>query len=86
MTTYKQLVADHEEYLEGQRQNARTWRVWSRKRSQWWGPNSCGYTSDPAKAGRYTEAEAREIERQSSYGPEHLRSVAVAPLAYEVTA
>jgi hypothetical protein len=51
--------------------------IWSRKRSQWWGPNSVGYTSDKSKAGRYTEAEAREIEAQSSYGPEHLRSVAV---------
>jgi hypothetical protein len=36
-----------------------------------------GYTSDKSKAGRYTEAEAREIEARSSYGPEHLRSVAV---------
>ena len=52
--------------------------IWSRKRSQWWGPHADGYTTDQAKAGRYTEAEAREIERQSAYGPEHLRSVAVA--------
>jgi len=27
----------------------------------WWGPNSCGYTQNLYEAGRYTEAEAREI-------------------------
>jgi hypothetical protein len=82
MTTYAQLVADHQEYLEGQRQHAidagaPMYLVWSRKRAAWWGPNCRGYTTDRTQAGRYTEAEAREIERQSSYGPEHLRSVAV---------
>ncbi len=33
-----------------------------------------------------TEAEAREIEAQSSYGPEHLRSVAVEDRAWGVAA
>ena len=51
--------------------------VWSRKREAWWGPNRCGYTTDRTAAGRYTEEEARQIERQSAYGPEALRSVAV---------
>ena len=75
MTTLKQLVADREEYLDGQ---AHTHVVWSRKRSQWWAPNARGYVKHIEHAGRYTEEEARQIERQSAMGPEHLRSVAMA--------
>ena len=82
MTTFKQLVADHEEYMDGQRQNAveagAAFLIWSRKRQAWWAPNGRGYTTDRAEAGRYTKAEARVIERQSAYGPEDQRSVAVA--------
>lgn len=51
--------------------------VWSRKRRAWWGPHRMGYASCLDWAGRYTEAEARQIEAQSAHDPAHLRSVAV---------
>ena len=80
MTTYKQLVADHEEYVEGQQENARDaarYVIYSRKRRAWWAPKASGYVAHLDQAGRYTEAEARQIEAGSSYGPEHSRSVAM---------
>lgn len=81
MTTLKQLVADHEEYMEGQRERAvasgAAFLIWSRRHDAWWRPDRMGYTTDRTEAGRYTETEARQIERQSAYNPEALRSVAV---------
>ncbi|GAB1344994.1 hypothetical protein [Gemmatimonas sp.] len=50
--------------------------VWSHKHGAWWGPNHCGYHSQLAYAGVYTEAEARAIAIDSAYGPEHERSEA----------
>lgn len=90
MTTVKQMVADHEEYLDGQgevaaeraastgltRETAHV--IWSRKRSAYWLPSGSGYTTELSQAGVYSEHDALEIERQSAHGPEHTRSVAVA--------
>lgn len=50
--------------------------VWSHKHGAWWGPNRCGYHSQLAYAGVYTEAEARAIETDSAFGPAHQRSEA----------
>ena len=36
----------------------RRYLVWSNEHRMWWRPNSCGYTTDIAQAGRYTRAEA----------------------------
>lgn len=92
MTTVKQMVADHEEYLDGQGEVAAerataaqltrdtAYVIWSRKRSAYWLPNGQGYSEQIAHAGVYSEADAKEIERQSTCGPEHTRSIAV-PLA-----
>lgn len=52
--------------------------IWSRKHGAWWKSFGRGYTVDRTLAGRYTETEARQIERQSAYGHESRRSVAVA--------
>lgn len=86
MTTCQQIMADHEESLDGQRANAidagePMFLIWSRKRNAWWGEHGRGYTTDRTEAGRYTEAEARVIERQSAYGPEAMRSVMVSEAA-----
>lgn len=35
--------------------------IWSYEHDAWWGPGKCGYTRDETKAGRYQEAEAKEI-------------------------
>ncbi len=39
--------------------------VWSNEHGCWWRPNSCGYTTDRAQAGRYTKAEADDICRHA---------------------
>lgn len=35
--------------------------IWSHEHGAWWMPNSSGYTSDAAQAGRYSYDEAAEI-------------------------
>ena len=80
MTTVKQLVADYEEYQQGQREHAALapFRVlWSRKHSQWWKPMEAGYTSDILDAGVYHPAHAAELEAWSANNPEHHRTVAL---------
>jgi hypothetical protein len=42
----------------------------------WWGPDRCGYVQRLTDAGRYTEAEAREIER-STHGDSVALPIAV---------
>lgn len=39
----------------------RLWLIWSLEHRAWWAPGHRGYTSIRTCAGRYTEAEAREI-------------------------
>lgn len=43
-----------------------SWIIWSEEHGRWWGPGGWGYTDELAKAGRYSEAEARKIERQGN--------------------
>ena len=40
---------------------AREWLVWSALHQAFWRPGGLGYTDDPAKAARYTRAEAKTI-------------------------
>jgi hypothetical protein len=42
------------------------WVVWSFEHDGWWRLGSGGYTRLLAEAGRYTEAEAREIEQAAN--------------------
>jgi hypothetical protein len=42
------------------------WVVWSFEHSAWWGPGRFGYVSDLALAGRYSKAEALDIERKAN--------------------
>jgi predicted RNase H-like nuclease (RuvC/YqgF family) len=35
--------------------------IWSNEHSAWWGPGQLGYVTDPARAGRYTLQQAKEI-------------------------
>ena len=37
------------------------WIVWSEQDGRWWGPGGMGYVDSILAAGRYTEAEAKEI-------------------------
>ena len=67
MSTHNTL-AEHKEPL---------YLIWSRKRGAWWKSFGKGYTTDRTQAGRYTQTEAQQIERQSAYGHESRRSVAV---------
>jgi excisionase family DNA binding protein len=39
------------------------WLIWSNEHHLWWGPDERGYCRDVHRAGRYTEADARKIER-----------------------
>lgn len=41
--------------------NGCAWLIWSHEHGAWWGPNRCGYTMNPAAAGRYPMREAVEI-------------------------
>lgn len=47
----------------------------------WWGPNFSGYTSRLDDAGRYTEAEAKRIERESPIGHLGVKDAVAVPLA-----
>lgn len=40
--------------------------LWSNKHRMWWRPNSAGYTSNEAEAGRYSEHDALERVRNSA--------------------
>ena len=40
--------------------------MWSEEHRGWWAPELCGYTWSLLTAGRYTEAEAKEIERKAN--------------------
>jgi hypothetical protein len=43
------------------------WLVFSHEHSAWWKPARRGYTDRTSQAGRYTEAEAREICERAAY-------------------
>lgn len=42
------------------------WVIWSFEHDAWWAPGRCGYVLELAQAGRYTEAEARDIEAHAN--------------------
>lgn len=42
------------------------WLVWSFEHDAWWGPNGCGYNANVLRAGIYSEADAKEIERNAN--------------------
>lgn len=46
--------------------DADAWVVWSFEHDAWWGPARWGYVRELAQAGRYSEAEAREIEARAN--------------------
>jgi len=47
------------------------WLIWSEGHRAWWKPGRSGYTNSIREAGRYTLAEAREIEAKANqYLPE----------------
>jgi hypothetical protein len=47
------------------------WVVWSEEHGGWWKPGRTGYTQSLERAGRYTEAQAKEIEANANrYLPE----------------
>jgi hypothetical protein len=45
------------------------WLVWSYEHSAWWGPDHRGYTNSIARAGLYTEAQARQIQDKANWLP-----------------
>lgn len=59
--------------------NAEPWVVWSFEHDAWWAPNEHGYVQQLAAAGRYTEAQAVEIERMANkHGPENEKAMSLA--------
>jgi hypothetical protein len=42
------------------------WVVWSFEHEAWWAPGRRGYVEELARAGRYSEPEARAIEAQAN--------------------
>jgi hypothetical protein len=43
------------------------WVVWSEEHRRWWKAGEWGYTDSLLEAGRYSEAHAKEIERNGNY-------------------
>jgi hypothetical protein len=51
--------------------NPNCYLIWSNEHGRWWAPDRRGYTAIIGEAGRYSEAEAREIcARANQYRPE----------------
>lgn len=48
-------------------ETAADWLVFSHEHSAWWKPARRGYTGLTSQAGRYTEADAREICENAAY-------------------
>jgi hypothetical protein len=44
------------------------WVIWSEEHRAWWGAARWGYVPQLTKAGRYTEAVAREIVERANIG------------------
>ncbi len=44
----------------------RAWVIWSEEHQAWWAPAKQGYTSSLKNAGRYTQAQAQEIEQSAN--------------------
>ena len=42
------------------------WVIWSEEHGAWWGPGRSGYVTSLERAGRYTEAQALEIEAKAN--------------------
>jgi hypothetical protein len=42
------------------------WVVWSFEHEAWWGPGRFGYVTELALAGRYSKAEALDIETKAN--------------------
>jgi len=42
------------------------WVIWSEEHRRWWGPGRSGYVDQLEQAGRYSEAEARRIEKEAN--------------------
>lgn len=41
--------------------------IWSIEHNSWWGPCSCGYTTNREKAGKYTLEEATAICKDANH-------------------
>jgi hypothetical protein len=55
------------------------WVIWSEEHRAWWGAARWGYVVRLTDAGRYTEAEAREIVKQANraIAPPRFNEIAV---------
>jgi len=42
------------------------WVVWSFEHGAWWGPGRWGYVAELREAGRFTQREAEQIEREAN--------------------
>lgn len=58
-----------------------TYYIWSNEHRGWWGPDSCGYTPDVNKAGRYHRAVALQICRDAIPSSIHISCPAEIPVA-----
>ena len=61
------LFADQIGPAPTQDAEAAAWLVFSHERSAWWKPRRRGYTDLTSQAGRYTEADARDICERAAY-------------------
>jgi hypothetical protein len=53
------------------------WVIWSEEHKAWWAPDRCGYTNSLKKAGRYSLAEARAIEKSANIDGRVFNEVAI---------
>lgn len=57
----------------------RLWVIWSEEHGAWWGPGEMGYVRSLARAGCYTEADARRIVARANrcLDPPHFNEIAM---------
>lgn len=69
---------------EGRAPAGEPWVVWSHEHDAWWGPDQRGYAENVLGAGVYTEAVAKQIERDANDIGQ--RKESAMPLAMAITA
>lgn len=77
-------IAERQPATDAECKEMAVWLIYSREHNAFWRPDSCGYTWDITKAGRYTKRDADErcdIRRNNDGGPDEVAIVAPEAIA-----